>query len=85
MSTIPEGSIVITPTEVYNEVKALTIAVRELVASDKAEADDRTALRQRVDQIDNRLTAVERKLLLATGFAAACGAGAGSWLSTLLG
>jgi len=84
MSQIPEGSIIITPTEVYNEVKALTIAVRELVASDKSEADERAALKNKVDQLDTRLTAVERKLLLATGFAAACGAGAGSWLSTLL-
>lgn len=85
MSSIPEGSIVITPTEVYNEVKSLTEAVRDLIASDKADEKARAELRVRVDQIDARLSTVEKKLLLFTGAAAAVGAGVGTWLPGLLG
>lgn len=36
-SQIPEGSIIITPQEVYAEVRALTKVVGELVAQDKAD------------------------------------------------
>ena len=82
---IPDGSIIITPTEVYNEVKALTDAVRDLIASDKADEQQRADLRLRVDQLDTRLTAVERKMLLFTGAAAAAGAGIGTWLPRVLG
>lgn len=82
---IPEGSIIITPTEVYNEVKSLTDAVRDLIASDKADGVERVKLEQRVDRLDTRLTAVERKMLLFTGAAAAAGAGIGTWLPRVLG
>jgi hypothetical protein len=82
---VPEGSIIITPTEVYNEVKSLTEAVRLLVAQDAAEVESRRELKARVDLLDTRLTAVERKMLLFTGAAAAAGAGIGSWLPRVLG
>ncbi len=82
---IPEGSIIITPTEVYNEVKSLTDAVRDLISADAQDAQVRAELRLRVDAIDNRLSAVEKKMLLLTGFAAAAGAGAGTWLSRIMG
>ena len=82
---IPEGSIIITPTEVYNEVKSLTEAVRQMVANDVAEVESRRDLKARVDMLDNRLTAVERKMLLFTGAAAALGAGVGTWLPRVLG
>jgi len=82
---VPEGSIIITPTEVYNEVKSLTEAVRELVAADHADQASRAELKLRVDQIDTRLSAVEKKMLLFTGFAAAAGAGVGTWLPRVLG
>jgi hypothetical protein len=82
---IPEGSIVITPTEVYNEVKSLTEAVRRMVAQDEAEVESRRELKARVDLLDSRLTAVERKMLLFTGAAAAAGAGVGTWLPRVLG
>jgi hypothetical protein len=82
---IPEGSIIITPTEVYNEVKSLTDAVRDLIAADKADIAERVKLEQRVDKLDTRLTAVERKMLLFTGAAAAAGAGVGTWLPRVLG
>jgi hypothetical protein len=82
---IPEGSIVITPTEVYNEVKSLTDVVRQMVANDVAEVESRRELKARVDLLDSRLTAVERKMLIFTGAAAALGAGVGTWLPRVLG
>lgn len=82
---IPEGSIVITPAEVYAKVTSLTDAVRDLIASDKAEEHARAELRLKVEQLDTRLTAVEKKMLLFTGAAAAAGAGIGTWLPRLLG
>ena len=82
---IPEGSIIITPTEVYNEVKSLTDAVRDLISADKQDVQVRAELRLRVDAIDSRLSAVEKKMLLFTGAAAAAGAGIGTWLPRVLG
>jgi hypothetical protein len=82
---IPDGSIIITPTEVYNEVKSLTDVVRQLVAQDAAEVERNRNLTARVDQLDTRLSAVEKKMLLFTGFAAAAGAGVGTWLPRVLG
>lgn len=84
-NNIPDGSIIITPTEVYNEVKSLTEAVRQMVANDVAEIESRRELKQRVDLLDSRLSAVERKMLLFTGAAAAAGAGIGTWLPRVLG
>ena len=83
--TIPEGSIIITPAEVYAKVTALTDAVTELVATDKAEQKDRAALEAKVERIDSRLSAVEKKLWMITGAAAAAGGVLGSWLPTVLG
>ena len=84
MSIIPEGSVVISPADIYAEVRSLTKAVTELVGSDKAEAAERATLRAKVEQIDTRLTAVERKLWMVTGAAAAVGGGMGAWLPSLL-
>lgn len=84
-SPIPEGSIIITPAEVYNEVKSLTDAVRSLIASDAADVLARNTLQEHVDKLDTRLSAVERKMLLFTGAAAALGAGVGTWLPRVLG
>jgi hypothetical protein len=81
----PEGSIIITPAEVYAKVTSLTDAVTELVAADKAEERHRAAIQVKVERLEERMTAVERKLLLATGAAAAIGGGLGSWLPGLLG
>ncbi len=93
---IPEGSIIITPTEVYNEVKSLTDVVRLLVAQDAADGERRAEITARVDKfeaetgakfdrLDTRMTAVEKKMLLFTGAAAAAGAGVGTWLPRVLG
>ena len=84
MSIIPEGSVVISPADIYAEVRSLTKAVTDLVATDKAEANDRADLRAKVTQLDTRLSAVERKLWMVTGAAAAAGGGLGAWLPSLL-
>jgi hypothetical protein len=93
---IPEGSVIITPAQVYDKVNALTDAVTELLARDKA--DQETARRRdtedreresdrkaQVKAIELRLTAVERKVYVASGFAAAIGGVLGGWLPSVLG
>lgn len=81
---IPEGSIVITPAEVYSKVTALTDAVTELVATDKAEQRERAALAAQVAALAVRVSAVEKKIWMVTGAAAAIGGTLGSWLPTVL-
>lgn len=83
MSEIPGGSIIITPAEVYAKVTSLTDVVTELVAADKADERRQAELAVKVERLEERMTAVERKLLLATGFAAAIGGGIGSWVPRL--
>lgn len=80
---VPEGSIVITPSEVYADVKTLTERVTTLLARDEAERDDRERDRTRLDSIDSRLSKVEQKVWLAAGFCAAIGGGASALASLL--
>ena len=89
--------MVISPADIYAEVRSLTTAVQALVATDKAEANERADVKAKVaslaetkadktevSKIEARLSAVEKRLLFATGFAAAIGASAGSYLPTLI-
>lgn len=98
---IPEGSIVITPQQVYDKVNLLTDAVTSLVAQDTADKRERLEDRARLDRVEAkmatkadktavekleaRVTAIEKKLWTIAGAAAALGGGLGSWLPTLLG
>jgi len=82
---IPAGSIIITPADLYAKVTALTDAVTELVATDKAEQRERAALAAQVAALGVRVSAIEKKIWLVTGGAAAIGAGLGSWLPSALG
>ncbi len=93
---VPDGSVVITPGEVYNEVRDLTIVIRDLIASDAEDkrnrareelerAEERRTTTERFKDLDRRLGAVEKKLIFFAGAAATIGAGAGSYLSKLLG
>lgn len=84
MPEIPDGSIVITPSEVYADVKALTDQVTKLLARDEAEREDRDRDRTRLDKIEIRLSKVEQKIWLASGFCAAIGSGAGATLVSLI-
>ena len=103
MSTIPEGSVVITPTEIYAKVNTLTDVVTQLLARDEADqlrqADLKEAALRRetevarreadmkaeMEAVKLRLTAVERKVYVAAGFAAALGGVLGGYLPSVLG
>jgi len=100
---IPEGSVIITPAQVYDKVNSLTEAVTELLARDKADQDRQADLKEaalrreteaarresdqkaEIEAIKLRLGAVERKVYVAAGFAAAIGAGIGGYLPSVLG
>ena len=66
---VPEGSVIITPAEVYREVKELTGEVRDLITADKAEQRERARLEGRVDSIDTRVSALERRWWIVVGAA----------------
>jgi len=93
---MPDGSVVIPPAAVYNEVRDLTVAVRDLLAHDaederrraredqlRAERDKKTD--EKFRELFTRVAAIERKLYLWSGAAAAVGAGAGTYLPKLFG
>lgn len=100
---IPEGSVIITPSQVYDRVNSLTEAVTELLARDKADQDRQADLKEaalrreaesarresdqkaEVEAIKLRLSAVERKVYIASGFAAAVGGVLGGYLPSVLG
>lgn len=82
---IPEGSIVITPAQVYDKVVQLTEQVTKLIAQDAAEVSDRTDLKVRVEKIETRVRSLENKVWLASGFCAALGSGIGAAAARLLG
>lgn len=82
---VPEGSIIITPSEVYAKVTGLTDVVTKLVAQDEAEQSRAARLEQKVDALDGRVSAIEKKIWIVTGFAAAAGGLLGNWLPTMLG
>lgn len=81
---VPEGSVIIPPYEVFNEVRALTIAVRDLIASDKADTDARTKLWEKMSELDRRVGRIETKLWFIAGIAAALGGGAGAGIASTL-
>lgn len=84
MSAVPEGSVIITPGEIYGEVKELTREVRDLITADKAESRERAKLEAKVDTLDTRVSAIERKLWILTGAAATAGGAIGSTIVPLL-
>lgn len=74
MSTpVPEGSIIITPAQVYAEVRSLTEAVRTLITHEETDRQERLRIETEVTQLDLRVDALERKLWMASGFCAAAG------------
>jgi hypothetical protein len=71
---IPQGSVVITPTEVFHEMRAIHDEVKEM----------RVELRDISDH-ESRLRALERRIWLASGAATTIGAGLGALAAKLLG
>jgi len=78
MPEVPDGSIVITPKEFYD-------GVSKDIAEIKAAVSPLPEIKQDMDALERRVNAIERRLWIATGFAAAIGTGAGTFLAQALG
>lgn len=83
-ATIPEGSIIITPAEVYGKVTGLTSSVEKLILQNEQAIKDRTEDRTDFKELEGRVSGLERKLWIFTGAAATLGGTIGSWLPTVL-
>lgn len=84
MTTIPEGSVVITPAQVYEKVVTLTEVVTKLVAADEADTTDRADLRTRVSDLEKDVINIKQKLWFVAGICSAAGGGLGSALASAL-
>jgi hypothetical protein len=73
----PDGSIVITPKEFYD-------GVRQDIADIKTAVSPLPAIREDVDELKRRVTAVEARVLYGSGFAAAIGVAGGFLVPQLL-
>jgi hypothetical protein len=82
--SIPEGSVVITPAEVYAKVVELTTVVTKMVAADEAEKNDRSKIEARLTTVENRVTSLNNRLWFIAGIASAAGGGIGSGIAALL-
>lgn len=78
MPEVPEGSIVITPKEFYDGVSNDIKEIKDAVAPLKD-------MKEEVEKLKVRVTAVEKRLWIAAGFAGAVGTGAGTVIAQALG
>lgn len=92
---VPEGSIIITPAQVYEKVTGLTEKVTRLLLqneqANRDRTDDRAAIAKLEERVGDelrlvkaRVDALERRVWLITGAAAAVGGSIGSWLPAVL-
>ena len=80
--TVPEGSVVITPTAMYMEIQSLGAEVRHIsTLLDPALKD----LRDAVKDHEIRIRAAERRIWTATGIASVFASVGGALLSQLYG
>jgi hypothetical protein len=75
---IPHGSVVITPTQMYEEIRSTHQIAQEIKAG-------LNPIAQQVADHETRLRSVERRMWLAAGAAAVAGAGLVEGLGRLLG
>lgn len=84
---IPAGSVVITPVEMYTELRDVHDEIKRLATLiDPALAEvraDITENKNRVEAHDLRLRAVELRVWFAAGVAAGAG-GLGGWVASML-
>lgn len=80
----PEGSVIITPAEVYGKVLALTDAVTKMVAADEGDKRERERIDATLADHDRRISGIERKLWILTGAAATAGGALGSMVAPFL-
>jgi hypothetical protein len=79
----PEGSVIITPAEVYSKVVALTEVVTKMVATDAADATTRKNLEHRLGKVEDDVAAIKQRLWFVAGLASAAGGGIGSTLAAV--
>lgn len=79
---VPDGSIVITPKEFYDGVKADVGAIKDAVGALRA---DLNGIPTRVDRLEARVQRLEARVVWLAGFAAGAGATVGSLVSRYLG
>lgn len=82
---VPDGSIVITPAEVYGKVTGLISAVDRLIIQNEGVIRDRAEDRVGLKEVEARVSALERKVWMIAGGAATLGGTLGSWLPSALG
>lgn len=82
--SVPEGSVIITPTEVYSRVIALTDVVTKMVASDQAEAESRAEMKTRLGKVEEDVVSIKQKLWFVAGVCSALGGGIGSAIASVL-
>lgn len=81
---VPDGSVIITPGEVYSRVIALTEVVTTMVASDAADADSRRDIKSRLAKVEDDVAVIKSRLWFVAGVASAAGGGIGSALAAVL-
>lgn len=74
---IPDGSVIITPTEVYRELRATHDAVRDVGAKLDGIAEDIRDHSEVIDDHETRIRALESKVWLASGAVGLVAAAAG--------
>ncbi|HEX6684538.1 MAG TPA: hypothetical protein VF062_17170 [Candidatus Limnocylindrales bacterium] len=84
MSHVPEGSVIITPAEVYARVVALTDVVTKMVAADQADAESRAELKSRLGKVEQDVLTIKQKLWFVAGACSAVGGGVGSAVAAIL-
>jgi hypothetical protein len=82
--SVPDGSVIITPAEVYSKVVALTEVVTKMVATDEADATSRKNLERRLGKVEDDVAAIKQRLWFVAGIASAAGGGIGSALAAVL-
>lgn len=84
MSQVPDGSVIITPAEVYARVVALTEAVTKMVAADEAESSTRAEDRIRLAKVEEEVASIKQRLWFVAGICSAAGGGLGSAIAAAL-
>lgn len=78
---VPEGSVVITPSQVYDEVRNCTTAVNKLLQREERNEEQRRDSAKRLDAVEVRVSVIEKRMWIAAGIFA----GGGSTLGNLVG
>jgi hypothetical protein len=81
---VPDGSVIIPPSQVYEKVTTLTDVVTKLVIQNEQASKERNDDRADIKALETRVTALEKKIWIASGFAAGVGGIVGNFVPTFL-